>query len=83
MIEPFQSKGEVGHYPPALAVSFRFAKAEIQMTKLNVKVSSDWSVKVHLEHLAMSHEIDIDLECNKWAAMSEFDTFVTEMHCEL
>jgi hypothetical protein len=35
------------------------------------------------EHLAMSHEIDIDLGCNKEAAMSEFDTFLTEMHCKL
>jgi hypothetical protein len=30
-----------------------------------------------------SLEIDIDLGCNKEAAMSKFDTFLTEMHCKL
>jgi hypothetical protein len=32
---------------------------------------------------SMSHEIDIDLVCNKEAIMSKFDTFLTEMHYEL
>jgi hypothetical protein len=35
------------------------------------------------EHLAMFHEIDIDLRCNKEATISEFDTFPSVMHCEL
>ena len=42
-----------------------------------------FDTELQSEHLAMSHEIDIDLGCNKEAAMSEFDTFLTEMHCKL
>jgi hypothetical protein len=31
----------------------------------------------------MSHEININLECNEGAAMNEFDTFLIEMHYAL
>jgi hypothetical protein len=38
----------------------------------------------HSEHHARSHEIDIDLGCDKEAFMSEYkNIFLTEMHCKL